>query len=216
MPDVPFDIGESYAGLLPITPGRNSSQNLYFWFFPKKGGDPYTASSGKPNVTDNTPLLIWLNGGPGCSSLEGLLQENGPFLWQDGTFRPVKNPWAWANLAHMLYVDQPIGAGFAVGQITEKNEDDVARMFAGFFHNFIDTFDLHGKEVYLTGESYAGFYVPYISHHFIQKNDTKYYNFKGMMITDPSLTYDYTDIQGKFLTLRWSRPFACPVPEESG
>ncbi|KAL8757954.1 MAG: hypothetical protein Q9184_004075 [Pyrenodesmia sp. 2 TL-2023] len=86
IPDVDFDIGESYAGLLPISSASNETRELYFWFFP----------SSNPLASDE--ITIWLNGGPGCSSLEGLLQENGPFLWQYGTFAPVKNPWTWVNL----------------------------------------------------------------------------------------------------------------------
>jgi len=78
IPNVTFDIGESYAGLLPISEKANSSE-LYFWFFPSE------------NPAAEDEILIWLNGGPGCSSLEGLLQENGPFLWQYGTFAPVKS-----------------------------------------------------------------------------------------------------------------------------
>lgn len=85
IPDVNFDIGESYAGLLPISDKANSSE-LYFWYFPSE------------NVEATDEILIWLNGGPGCSSLEGLLQENGIFQWQYGTFAPVKNQWWWGNL----------------------------------------------------------------------------------------------------------------------
>lgn len=77
IPEVDFDIGESYAGLLPISDAKDDPSRLYFWFFP----------SSNPNA--NNEITIWLNGGPGASSLEGLLQENGPFLWQYGTFRPV-------------------------------------------------------------------------------------------------------------------------------
>ena len=67
-----FDIGESYAGLLPISSKADEDAKLYFWFFPSTSTEP----------AEDIPLIIWLNGGPGCSSLEGLLQENGPFLWQ--------------------------------------------------------------------------------------------------------------------------------------
>lgn len=83
IPDVDFDIGESYAGLLPISSNPKEDRKLYFWFFP-------TA-----NPLGQEEVTIWLNGGPGCSSLEGFLQENGPFLWQYGTFKPVRNPYTW-------------------------------------------------------------------------------------------------------------------------
>jgi carboxypeptidase D len=77
IPQVPFDIGESYAGLLPISHDANETRQLYFWYFPS------------PNPSAKDEITIWLNGGPGASSLEGLLQENGPFQWQFGTFGPV-------------------------------------------------------------------------------------------------------------------------------
>ena len=100
IPDVDFDIGESYAGLLPISSKFNETRELYFWYFP----------STNPLAGDE--ITIWLNGGPGCSSLEGLLQENGPFLWQYGTFAPVPNPWTWVNLTNMVWVEQPVGSTY--------------------------------------------------------------------------------------------------------
>lgn len=50
-------------------------------------------------------VTIWLNGGPGCSSLEGFFQENGRFLWHPGTLAPVENPYSWVNLTNMLWYD---------------------------------------------------------------------------------------------------------------
>jgi hypothetical protein len=63
IPQVDFDIDESYAGNLPNAPAGNSS--LFFWFFP----------SDNPAASDE--IVIWLNGGPGCCSMVGPLQENG-------------------------------------------------------------------------------------------------------------------------------------------
>lgn len=96
LPYVDFDIGESYAGLMDISNNTDDGQ-LYFWFFPST------------NPLAENEILIWLNGGPGCSSLEGFLQENGPVLWQYGTYRPVQNPWTWVNLTNVVWVEQPIG-----------------------------------------------------------------------------------------------------------
>lgn len=94
IPDVDFDIGESYAGLLPISDNANETSQLYFWFFPSN------------NTAAEKEIVIWLNGGPGCSSLEGLLQENGVFSWQYGTYRPVENPWTWVKLTNVVWVEQ--------------------------------------------------------------------------------------------------------------
>ncbi|SLM33597.1 carboxypeptidase d [Lasallia pustulata] len=174
IPDVPFDIGESYAGLLPISQSPNETRQLYFWFFPSEN----------PAAADE--ITIWLNGGPGCSSLEGLLQENGPFLWQYGTFAPVPNPYTWVNLTNMVWVEQPVGTGFSQGTPNATSETDVAAEFLGFFKNFVETFSLQGRKVFITGESYAGAYVPYIADAMFNANDTDYYNIDSILIYDPS------------------------------
>lgn len=63
---------------------------MYFWLFPTDD------EQGKDTIT------IWLNGGPYCSSLTGLLQENGPFLWLPGTEQAVPNAWSWSRLTNMV------------------------------------------------------------------------------------------------------------------
>lgn len=90
----------------------------------------------------------------------------------------------------MVFVDQPVGAGFSTGKVNATDEVDIAMQFRGFWKNFMDTFSLHGREVYVTGESYAGQYVPYIADGFLNQTDSTYYNVKGVMIYDPSLGYD--------------------------
>ncbi len=67
----------------------------------------------------------------------------------------MPNTWAWNKLSNIVYIEQPIGTGFSVGEVTAKNEDDVARQFLGFWKNFADTFSIHDYSVYVTGESYA-------------------------------------------------------------
>ncbi|KAF2488513.1 carboxypeptidase D [Lophium mytilinum] len=182
LPDVDFDIGESYAGLMPISSAANASE-LYFWYFP----------SSNPLAEDE--ITIWLNGGPGCSSLEGFLQENGPVLWQYGTFKPVQNPWTWVNLTNMVWVEQPVGTGFSQGTPTATNEAEAAAQFLGFFKNFVDTFGLQNKKIYITGESYAGMYVPYIADAMFNKKDKTHFDIQSIMIYDPSTSYDVVQQQ---------------------
>lgn len=138
-----------------------------------------------------------LNGGPGCSSLEGLLQENGPFLWQYGTFAPVPNPYTWVNLTNMVWVEQPVGTGFSQGTPDATSESDVAAEFLGFFKNFVETFSLQGRKVFITGESYAGAYVPYIADAMFSANDTEYYNIDSILIYDPSTSSNAVQEQSK-------------------
>lgn len=88
IPEVPFDAGESYAGTLSISANASDANRLFFWFWP----------SDNPKAKDE--ITIWLNGGPGCSSLDGFFQENGKFLWQSGTYQPILNPYSWTNLTN--------------------------------------------------------------------------------------------------------------------
>lgn len=142
IPDVDFDIGPSWSGLLPISNKTGEKRELFFWFFPP----------GPEGSLDD--LVFWTNGGPGCSSLEGLLQENGPFQWNVGTAKPIVNQHSWTNLSSLLYVEQPVGTGFSQGKPEAKNENDVAAELAGFFVQFLEVFsELKGKKLYLTGES---------------------------------------------------------------
>jgi len=184
---VSFDVGESYAGLLPISSHKNETRELYFWYFPSE------------NEAAENEITIWLNGGPGCSSLEGLLQENGPFLWQYGTFKPVKNPYTWVNLTNMVWVEQPVGTGFSQGTPSATSETDVASQFLGFFKNFLDTFNLHHKKIFITGESYAGYYIPYIADAMLNTKDTKYYDVEAILMYDPSTSTNQVQEESKRL-----------------
>ena len=175
LPDVYFDIGESYAGLLPID---ETGKELYFWFVP----------STNPNATDE--ITLWLNGGPGCSSLDGFLHENGPVVWQPGTYLPVPNTYSWTNLTNVVWVEQPVGTGYSQGTANATSEIDVATQFLPFWKNFMELFQLQNRKVYVTGESYAGQYVPYIADAMLSQNDTTYYNVNGIIVYDPSIGYD--------------------------
>ncbi|KAI9640380.1 hypothetical protein NHQ30_011125 [Ciborinia camelliae] len=175
LPEFDFDIGESYAGTLPVSTNASDTNRLWFWFFPSE------------NPLADKEITIWLNGGPGCSSLDGLLQENGPFTWQPGTYSPVPNPYSWTNLTNMIWIDQPVSTGFSPGDILVDNQTDVGNQFAAFWKNFVDTFSMQGYKIYITGESFAGKYIPYIASNFLDRNDTTYYNVKGIQINDPSI-----------------------------
>ncbi|EHK19573.1 uncharacterized protein TRIVIDRAFT_46356, partial [Trichoderma virens Gv29-8] len=178
IPGVDFDVGESYSGLLPISNKTDEKDNMFFWFFPTVNEEH----------KKDKEITIWLNGGPGCSSLLGLLLENGPFLWQPGNPKPQRNPWSWHLLTNVVWIEQPIGTGFSQGEPSITNEDELAIQFMGFWRNFVDLFGLHGWRVNIAAESYGGFYGPYISSHFIDANDTDYFNLSGLLIYDASIT----------------------------
>ncbi|KAK3292104.1 Alpha/Beta hydrolase protein [Chaetomium fimeti] len=172
IPMVDFDVGESYAGLLPT--GNDTSRQLYFWFFP----------STNPVAQEKKEILIYLTGGPGCSSIGELLQVNGPISWQPGTYQPIQNRWSWHRLTNVVWIDQPVGTGFSQGTPMATSQADVAQDFLGFWKNFVDTFTLQGYQVHVTGSSYGGMYAPYISSAMLDRKDTGYFNVSGMAIWD--------------------------------
>jgi carboxypeptidase D len=159
IPDVSWDAGASYAGLLPISNKTGENRKLYFWFFPP-GPQGSTddlvmyAPSPLPFFYSLIRARSWLNGGPGCSSLEGLLQENGPISWQFGQAAPTQNPYSWTNLSSVLWIDSPLGTGWSAGAPAAANEHDVSAQLVGFLQQFLGVFsEMKGKNLYLTGES---------------------------------------------------------------
>ena len=82
--------------------------------------------------------------------------------------------------------------GFSQGSVTANSEEDVAKDFLKFFKNFQNIFGIKNFKIYVTGESYAGRYVPYVSSAMLDQNDTKHYNLSGAMMYDPVIgQYEY-------------------------
>ncbi|ESK93701.1 carboxypeptidase cpds [Moniliophthora roreri MCA 2997] len=201
VPEVNFDAGPSWAGLMPISADPNETRKLFFWFWPTT------------NIEHTKNLVFWTNGGPGCSSLEGFLQENGPISWSWGQAEPTPNPFSWTNLSHVLWVEQPVGTGFSQGRPNITNDDELAEQLTGFLEQFLEVFsELKGNDFYLTGESYAGFYVPYIAN-WIYEHPGLELDLKGIWIADPSLTYGV--VQQEIPALRFAKANANVFPFNS-
>ena len=65
---------------------------------------------------DNDPVVLWLNGGPGCSSLIGMMYENGPFVFRPNTSKLELNENAWNKKANLLYITSPQGVHLALSR----------------------------------------------------------------------------------------------------
>ncbi|KAH0839339.1 Alpha/Beta hydrolase protein [Lanmaoa asiatica] len=184
LPLVDFDVGPSWAGLLPISDDPNETRQLFFWFFPP----------GPEGSLDD--LIFWTNGGPGCSSLEGLLQENGPLSWSWGQAKATVNEYSWTNLSSVLWVEQPVGTGFSQGTPNIENEDQLAEQLVGFMQQFLEVFsELKGKKLWLTGESVSvnseQNSLPVDIANYIYEHPTLLdLSLQGIWISDPLLSWD--------------------------
>ena len=122
----------------------------------------------------SAPTLIWMNGGPGSTSLYGLFLEHGPFrVGPDGNLS--RRRLTWASKYNIIYIDQPVGTGFSFTDSDEgyaKNQTDVARDLYEFSRQFYRIFpELLDNDLYVTGESYAGKYVPALAHKIHTENE---------------------------------------------
>jgi len=131
-------------------------------------------------------LLIWLNGGPGCSSEIGMLTENGPYLF-DKTLKLKYNEFAWNKYYDIIYVDQPVGTMYSSVKDQAhycRNETCVAQNFAIFLRNFVTIHhpEYQGIPIYIAGESYAGHFIPAIIAHLVKTADKNIVNLQGAAI----------------------------------
>lgn len=162
-----------YSGFFTVNKTTNS--NMFFWYFPA-AAQPETA-----------PVTLWLQGGPGASSLFGLFTENGPFeVTKSGKVKARK--YSWHHNHNLLYIDNPVGTGFSFVDKDEgyaKNEVDVGRDLYNALTQFFTLFpDLQKNDFFITGESYGGKYVPAISHTIHKRNGNAKLkiNLKGLAI----------------------------------
>ncbi|KAJ6551857.1 Alpha/Beta hydrolase protein [Mycena capillaripes] len=159
LPNLTKTTTRSFAGNVGVNRANHPNATLFFWAFEKANG----SLTGSAASTD--PWIIWLNGGPGASSLLGLMTENGP-LRVTKDYEIVNNNYSWHQLADMFWVDQPVGTGYSTSDTTGyvPDEDQVGEDFVGFLSNIVKIFPgLATRPLYLMGESYAGTYIPYIT-----------------------------------------------------
>ncbi|KAG7347245.1 peptidase S10 serine carboxypeptidase family protein [Nitzschia inconspicua] len=139
------------------------------------------------------PLVLWLNGGPGSSSVLGLLQEIGPLL-MNATGGLMNNPWAWTRIVNVLILEAPMGVGYSycsrqlegkkcinTDQYTAKaTRAALVDFFTDKYPEFVD------NDFFITGESYAGVYIPTLAQQILDHPSSKdLINLKGIAVGDP-------------------------------
>ncbi|CAN0909420.1 Serine carboxypeptidase-like 45 [Linum grandiflorum] len=184
-PEVSF---QQYAGY--VTVDETQQRKLFYYF-----AEAQTDSASKP-------LVLWLNGGPGCSSVgAGAFSEHGPFK-PNASGVLINNDYSWNKEANMLYLESPAGVGFSYSANTSfyklVNDTITAKDNLVFLQQWLLKFpEYRTRDLFITGESYAGHYVPQLAQLIVDSRANL--SLKGIAIGNPVLEFD-TDInsQGRF------------------
>ena len=137
--------------------------HLFFWHFQNR------------HIAQRQRTVIWLNGGPGCSSMDGALMEIGPYRLKDNRTL-VENEGSWNEFANVLFVDQPVGTGFSYVNTNHYLHEltEMADHFVIFLTKFFELFpEYESDDFYIAGESYAGQHIPYIADAIFKRNDAR-------------------------------------------
>ncbi|KAJ7596121.1 serine carboxypeptidase [Mycena floridula] len=160
------------SGVCETTPGVYSASgygditatdSLWFWYFDAR------------NNPDTAPLTLWLNGGPGSSSLIGAIQELGPCRINNDSTTVSPNPFSWNNNSNILFIDSPFGVGYSL--TNNLTAIGTSKQTAVYIWQFLQIFlsdptfeHLKTRDFALWTESYGGHYGPIIANYFLTQN----------------------------------------------
>nr|XP_054920720.1 serine carboxypeptidase ctsa-4.1-like isoform X3 [Dermacentor andersoni] len=165
-----------YSGFLNATEGRL----LHYWFM---------ESQRSPS---DDPVLLWMNGGPGCSSLVGVAMELGPFRVDPLGVNLTVNPFSWNKVANVIFLEAPAGVGYSYDPTGNNSTDDYKatednyQAILDFFSKFPE---FRKNEFYVTGESYAGIFVPLLTQRLLLSNPLGI-NLKGYVIGNGAVDFE--------------------------
>ncbi|CAI5456666.1 unnamed protein product [Caenorhabditis angaria] len=162
---------DHYTGFLNVT----DDERLFYWFM---------ESQNTPSVD---PLIFWFNGGPGCSSLTSLITELGPMLLDKTGENLKRNEYSWNRMASVVFLESPTGVGFSYTEtgeypiptddfLTAKLNYDAVKLFFKEFPEY------RNHDVFISGESYGGIYVPMLVDEILNGQKDFPINLKGMLI----------------------------------
>lgn len=139
---------KQYSGYLDVA----DDKHLFFWFFEAR------------HEPENAPLMLWMSGGPGGSSIaSGLLLENGPCRFNASTGGVVDNPYGWNEKLNIIYIDQPVGTGFSYGGGDSTTLANLAADVYAFLQLFLQRFPRYAAApLHVAGSSWGGHFVPHV------------------------------------------------------
>ncbi|KAM7518304.1 hypothetical protein LguiB_017266 [Lonicera macranthoides] len=180
---------DQYGGYVTVDP--TAGRALFYYFVESA------------HNSSSKPLVLWLNGGPGCSSLGiGAMEELGPFRVNSDGNTLFRNEYAWNDVANVLFLESPAGVGFSYSNTSSDystGDKKTAKDSYTFLINWLERFPQYKtRDFFITGESYAGHYVPQLAYTILSKNkhtNETIINLKGIAIGNAWID-DNTGTQG--------------------
>ncbi|XP_031740047.1 serine carboxypeptidase-like 18 isoform X6 [Cucumis sativus] len=178
--DLPFSLETGYVGV-----GDREEFQL-FYYFVKTYSNPKT-----------DPLILWLTGGPRCSSLSGLAFESGPINFEgelkEGSLPQVLiNPYSWTQNSSIIYLDLPVGTGFSYTKTSQDHKSGDHEQVQHSLQFLKKWFDDHPEFIsnpfYIAGNSYSGMIVPIVALQILEgtyKHIFSFINFQGYILGNP-------------------------------
>ncbi|CAA7405911.1 unnamed protein product [Spirodela intermedia] len=193
LPGQPVGIDfKQYGGYVIVDGGAGRA--LFYYLAEAAGGDP-----------SSRPLLLWFNGGPGCSSLGfGAMEELGPFRVRSDGRTLFRNPFAWNSVANVLFLESPAGVGYSYSNTTADYRSCGDRRSAAdtlvFLVNWLERFpEYKRRDLYVAGESYGGHFVTQLASLLLhnQSHNATFFNLKGILMGNAVMN-DETDFKGMY------------------
>lgn len=147
-----------------LTTDEKSGKHMFYWYFPAQSG------------AIDAPLVVWLQGGPGGSSLFGLFSEMGPYSLSP-TLQLLPRNSSWNDQYDMIFIDNPVGAGFSYTDNPATGFcKDTKQCVAENLHSLLGQFymlheEMQARQLFIAGESYGGHYVPGIGAYIVRQNE---------------------------------------------
>jgi len=194
LPNCPSTSFNQYSGYLNVT-----DEKRFHYVMSESQNNPET-----------DPVIFWFNGGPGCSSMIGFIQEHGPCVFlEDSDHEPSENPHSWNKFANMVYLESPAGVGYNhfTGRF-DYDDENVSYENLKAVEEFFTAFpEKRNNELYLSGESYGGIYIPYLALRIDEYNqnstNSEKINLKGFMIGNGVTNWKY-DTAPAFVKMGWT------------
>ncbi|KAM0025133.1 putative carboxypeptidase D [Helianthus debilis subsp. tardiflorus] len=179
LPGQPKSEFNQYSGYVTVDPNPSTGRALFYYFVES------------PNKSSTKPLVLWLNGGPGCSSIGGgAMMELGPFRVNTDRKTLSINKYSWNQVANILFLESPAGVGFSYSKKPSDyktfGDTQTAKDSYTFLINWFKRFpEYKTRDFFIAGESYAGHYVPQLAELILtsnQNNKNTAINLKGILI----------------------------------